>query len=329
MRVSFRRAIILGMVGGLLCPLVGAAGAQFGSANAGGFGASYGYESGGIRGGSGYGYESGGMSGSSTGGAATTDQDSAVAYDRTEYTAESTGQQVQHQQMEGQKPPVPSAKELGRLTDQQLQSLIAQVADSFTSELGQFHNGDTWAKYFRLDDLKALASPAAGEAAMTQTSNISSSQERKVVDAVLSRIDSTEKNSEYRAVTSIWGFRALHAALKEAARSPEEREPGVLKAQAEALDKSLERISTGEGWRKHLELDSLTKMADKKNLRSSEDAQRIEGRFDEVMRNPEYQAIVRLPGFSGVYATLHKITEGKQIPSTAKKESASEKKSTR
>ena len=103
----------------------------------------------------------------------------------------------------------------------------------------------------------------------------------------------------------------------------------VLKGQAEVLDKSLERLSTGEGWRKHLELDSLAKLADEKNLQSNEEVQRIEDRFNQVMRNPEYQAIAQLPGFNGVYSTLHKLTEGKQYPSTAKKEASSPQKSTR
>jgi hypothetical protein len=42
-------------------------------------------------------------------------------------------------------------------------------------------------------------------------------------------------------------------------------------------------------------------------------------RFDKVTRNPEYQSIAQLPGFSGVYSTLHKLSDGEQRHSTATK----------
>ena len=311
MRVSFRRTIVLAVAGGLLCALASVASAQAGGANAGGLGESYGFEVGGMRGVPTYGYESVGMSGGSVSGSAATEQSE------------------QNAPMQRQGPPIPTSKELARFTDQQLQTFIARSANDFIRELGRFSTGDTWVDYFRLNDLKALASSAPGEGATMQDSSSGNPRGRSVIDTVLNRIASTEKNSEYEAVTSTWGFQALHAALKEAARSPDEREIGVLKGQAEVLDKSLERISTGEGWRKHLELESLTKLADQKSLRSNEETQRIEDRFDQVMRNPEYQAIVQLPGFSGVYGTLHQLTEGKQIPSTAKKAPERPEKATR
>jgi hypothetical protein len=48
-----------------------------------------------------------------------------------------------------------------------------------------------------------------------------------------------------------------------------------------------------------------------------------------VMRNPEYQSIAQMPGFSGVHGTLHKLTEGKQPPSTAERVPSPPEKSTR
>jgi hypothetical protein len=130
-------------------------------------------------------------------------------------------------------------------------------------------------------------------------------------------MDTAEKNDEYKMITGSWGFQALQVALKEAARSSEEREPGVLKGQAEILAKSLERVSTGDGWRKHLEIDSLQKLADQKDAGSSDEFQKIAARYDRVAQNPEYQAISQLPGFGGVYGTLHKMMDGQQTPTTA------------
>jgi hypothetical protein len=130
-------------------------------------------------------------------------------------------------------------------------------------------------------------------------------------------MDTSASNDEYKVITSSWGFQTLQAALKEAARPSDEREPGVLKGQAEILDKSLERVSTGDGWKKHLEIDALQKLADRKDAGSSDEIQKIAARYDRVAQNPEYQAISQLPGFGGVYSTLHKMMDGQQTPATA------------
>ena len=211
MRVKVRKIVVMGLAVGLLGLLSNMAKAQRGGADAGGFGASYGYESGGERGGS-YGGAMGnegfsgvGVSEGATGG---TMEDRgtfvlrrgfgnfgyygypyggdywgqnvyygswAPGYDTYGYNysgAEQSAQNTQTEQTEGKLPPIPASKELAQFTDQQLRSFIAWVANGFTRELGQFSTGDTWVKYFRLDDLKALARHAPGEAATAQTSNI-------------------------------------------------------------------------------------------------------------------------------------------------------------
>ena len=143
-------------------------------------------------------------------------------------------------QNQGQMPPVPTSKELGRFTDQKLQSFIAWVANGFTRELGQYSSGDTWVKYFRLNDLKAMMPSAPGAAATAQP-QLTSARGQRVIDAVLEHMDSTAKNDEYKTIADTWGFKALHAALQEATKPADEREPGVLKGQTEA---SASRLST-------------------------------------------------------------------------------------
>jgi hypothetical protein len=232
--------------------------------------------------------------------------------------SEASKQPAQEEQAQGQLPPLPSSKELARFTDRQLQNFIAWAANGYTRELAQYSTGNTWVKYFRLDDLKALAPNAPG-AAPKQMPDIASAKSRNVIDEVLDRLDSASKNDEYKTITNSWGFQALQVALKEASKSPEERGPGVLKGQAEVLSNSLKQLSTGDSWRKHLEIDTIEKLADQKDLQSNEDLQKITERFDKVTRNPEYQAIAQLPGFTGVYSTLHKLSDGEQHPSTARK----------
>jgi hypothetical protein len=245
-------------------------------------------------------------------------------YSSPAYAVQPNQQNVQTEQHQGQLPPVPTSKEISRFTDRQLRSFIAWVANGFTRELGQFSTGDTWVKYFRLNDLKDFSPHAPGDTATAQTSGTAGSRTQNEIDIALDRFNSASKNDEYKAITNTWGFQALQVALKEAARSPKEREPAVLRGQAEMLNKSLERLSTGDGWRKHLQLDELQKIADTKNLESNDEIKRIEERFDQTAHNPDYQAIAQLPGFSGVYGTLHKLTEDRKPESTAKRESGAQ-----
>jgi hypothetical protein len=238
-------------------------------------------------------------------------------------SGEESGENSEDNQGEEKQPPIPTSKEVARFTDQQLQSFISWTANGFTQELGQYQSGDTWVKYFRLADLKALAPRAPGgmanatATANAQPSESISKKSKNVIEDVSERMEKTAKNDEYKRITETWGFQSLQVALKEAARSSEERQPDVLKGQAEILAKSLERVSTGDGWRKHLEIDTLQKIADEKDAGSSDDLKKIANRFDRVAQNPEYQAISQLPGFGGVYGTLHKMMEGEQSQSTA------------
>ena len=149
----------------------------------------------------------------------------------------------------GKLPPLPTNKELASFTNQQLNSFIAWVARGYSRELGQFSTGDTWVKYFKLDNLRALApQPPAGTIA-AQPPETPTARSRSLDKEVLERMDSVLQKNEYQTVTNAWGFKALRAALKEVSRPADERTVTVLKGQAEMLNKSLERVSTGDGWR--------------------------------------------------------------------------------
>ena len=141
----------------------------------------------------------------------------------------------------GKLPPLPTNKELASFTNQQLNSFIAWVARGYSRELGQFSTGDTWVKYFKLDNLRALApQPPAGTIA-AQPPETPTARSRSLDKEVLERMDSVLQKNEYQTVTNAWGFKALRAALKEVSRPADERTVTVLKGQAEMLNKSLER----------------------------------------------------------------------------------------
>jgi hypothetical protein len=225
---------------------------------------------------------------------------------------------------DGKLPPLPSEKELSSFTNQQLQSFISWVARGFTKELGQYSGGDTWVKYFKLDSLRSIApQPPRGQEMAAQqqqpTETISQRSEDAIRD-VVGRMDSIQKDNQYQTVTNTWGFKALHAALLEASRPPEDRAASVLRGQTEILNKALERVSTGDSWRRHLEIDSLQRLANEKDPGRDQNVDKIAEKFDRVARNPEYQAIVQLPGFEGVYSSLRTLTDGREPASAAQRE---------
>lgn len=245
------------------------------------------------------------------------------AYDNSaqQYTSQYPSQSDQYaqggEQNQGQLPPLPTADQLSKFTERQLQSFIAWVANGYTRELGQFDTGNTWVNYFRLNDLKSLApmpprmaqaQPQAGQAP-----NLESEQSKNVINDVLRKMDSTAGNEQFKSIADTWGFKALQLALREAEKSPKDRDPVVLKGQADMLSKALSNVSTGDGWRKFLDIDTINRIADQRNIQANDETKRITQKFDEVVRNPEYQSITQLPGFGGVYSVLHKI-EGSQEP---------------
>lgn len=238
--------------------------------------------------------------------------------------AENTANESSEQ---GKLPPMPTEKELSGFTNQQLQSFISWVARGFTKELGQFSSGDTWVKYFKLDNLRSIApqppggqQPGGQQMVAAQEQQPISQQHEDIIRDVLNRIDTVQRDSQYQTVTNTWGFKALQVALQEASRPPEERAAGVLRGQTEMLNKALDRVSTGESWRRHLEIGSLQNIANEKDPGRDQNLDKIVQKFDQVAQNPEYQAIVQLPGFEGVYGTLRSLTEDRGPAASAKRE---------
>jgi hypothetical protein len=220
------------------------------------------------------------------------------------------------QQTENKLPPIPTEKDLARLTDEQLDSFIAWVANGFAQELGQFSTGDTWVKYFDLNGLKTMSpSPPTKEGVAQGPSGM---HNKGMLADVLKRMDLVSRNDEYQSVASLWGFKALNAALNEATKPSDERRPGVVRGQAEMLSQALKRLPTGESWQKFLDLGTLEKISSSEDLKSNEISD-IAKRFDSVARNSEYRSIAQLPGFGGIHSTLHKIGEGREVESTAKR----------
>lgn len=196
-----------------------------------------------------------------------------------------------------QDPPLPTAAQIARMSDEQLAELLRIASEGYAKELGDYKNGETWKDYFKL----------AGIAAMTKSAEPPSADDRATAAEVLKRLDSSSANTEYDAVTKSWGFKALRVGLREYTLALKDRSAHRLVAAVQQLRHSLDGVTTGAGWKKHLEIDALGKSAENNGADEAASVKQLKpvlAKFDAVSRNPEFQVIAELDGFAATKAGL-------------------------
>jgi hypothetical protein len=196
-----------------------------------------------------------------------------------------------------QDPPLPTAAQVARMTDQQLAELLRVASEGYAKELGDYKNGETWKDYFTLAEI----------AAMTKTAEPPAAGARDTAVEALKRLDSSSADTQYDAVTKSWGFKALRVGLREYTLPPKERSAHRLVAAVQQLRHSLDSITTGAGWKKHLEIDALAKSAENSgtdDVVSIKQLKAVLAKFDAVSRNPEFQVVAELDGFAATQADL-------------------------
>jgi hypothetical protein len=204
-------------------------------------------------------------------------------------------------------PPVPTAGQLGRMSDEQLADLIRGTGERYQEELDGFTTGDTWKKYFKLPEIIEIAKKSK--------TNPPDAESRTTLVQVRKRMDSASAKAEYADLTKSWAFKTLHAGMNEYSLSPSERAGHLLAVQVQELGESLDNVSTGEGWKKYLQIDALGKLADKAEADDALPGKRLEkilAKFDAVKQNPQYQAVAELNGFASTHAGLQRYIQALQ-----------------
>ncbi len=106
--------------------------------------------------------------------------------------------------------PVPTDKELQKMSAGELCLLLRSASAEFDNVLTNLKNGAGWKRYLRIEELRQLSTHAKD----VQLTNKS----REAVDDVLRKFESTNANEEYRKITELSGFRTLHVTLRELAK---------------------------------------------------------------------------------------------------------------
>ena len=207
-------------------------------------------------------------------------------------------------------PPVPTAGQVGRMSDEQLAGLLRVASEGYSRELDDYKNGETWKKYFKLAEIIDIINtkpnmPAAARTTLTE---------------VLKRLDSSAKNAEYDTITKSWGFKTLQVGLHEYALPAKERLRHLLCGDLQKMAESLDGVTTGAGWKKHLQIEDLGKLAENAgadDASSGKQLEKILAKFDGVAQNSQYQVIAELDGFAATRGGLQRYINALQADQPA------------
>lgn len=214
-------------------------------------------------------------------------------------------------------PPIPTAGQVARLTDEQLRMMIAVALDSYIKDLGGFNTGEGWKKHFKLAELKThVTSQTIAPDVATRT----------LLADISEKFETAGKDPAYEVITQPWGFQTLLVALKEYSLPIFQRQNHVLGAKTQTLKRSLDNISTGSGWKAFLEIEALEKLLGEplnNNPEFNKKLEKILERFDEVNQNPQYKAVAELRGFDVTRTALQQYIHTLQTE-TAKQDSTTQ-----
>ncbi len=201
-----------------------------------------------------------------------------------------------------QEPVLPTPGQLARLSDTQLRELIGYAAADYIAELDALSTGDGWKKYFKLADLKAHAD--------SKPTGPISEETRAMINAVAAKMATAQQKSEYETITNSNPYKVLLMALQEYGQPAVVRTGHHLTAIAKFLGQNLDAVSTGEGWKKYLQLDYLVKVGESGSALDKKSIEKLEkalAAFDTVRTTPDYKVVAEVKGFDAAQAALQRF----------------------
>jgi hypothetical protein len=218
-------------------------------------------------------------------------------------------------------PPIPTAGQVARLTDEQLRMMIAVALDNYNKDLDGFTTGAGWKIHFKLAELKThvTGSQIGSPDASTRT----------LIADISQKFEAAEKDPSYEVITQPWSFQTLLVALKEYSLPAVKRQGHVLNAKAQTLKRSLDNISTGAGWKAYLEINELDKLLGETSGDNAELTKKLEKileRFDDVSQNQQYKVVAELQGFDVTRTALQQYIHTLQMD-TVKPDASAQPKS--
>ena len=117
-------------------------------------------------------------------------------------------------------PPVPTAGQAARLTDNQLRMMIAVAVDDYNRYLDELNTGEGWKNYFKLGEIRSLVTTS-------KTASVRRNGAALLAD-ISQRLDAAAKDPAYEIIAQPWSFQTLQVALKEFSLPSSQRQAHTL-----------------------------------------------------------------------------------------------------
>jgi hypothetical protein len=211
---------------------------------------------------------------------------------------------------------IPTPENMGQLDWKQLRRALRQSAADLDAQLSRFPTREVWRSHFNTATIRDLVVPD-NEAPPTV-------EEQVALIEILLAFDESAESSDLRAITNLYTFRVLHAALREYVTPVELRLQNQLVTSIGELHRALGELSTGAGWQKYLALPSGVieqgdTLPNRSAVPSEADIAELEkslDRYDSVSQTHEYRMIASLPQFRATHDRLRSYVDlfGEQTP---------------
>lgn len=186
---------------------------------------------------------------------------------------------------------VPSADQLSEIPDPPMRDLLLEALNRFDRELNDLTTGDQWKKHLQTSTIGTL---------LTEKEGPPNTATRERLRRIAGSFDDLARDSKYRQVTDMWGFKTLRVGLKVYSAEPEFKLRRQIAGASSALERALESVDTGESWKSHLRLSHLRSLGetnDSNRAARIEELTAIGERFDKVAGNEDYSMIYTKAGF--------------------------------
>lgn len=191
----------------------------------------------------------------------------------------------------------PTPENMGELDWESLRRTLRQSAVDLDAQLSRFPTGEVWRSHFSTGRIPDLLVPAQESPPAVE--------EQAALAVILQTFDESSEASELRAVTSLYTFHILHAALREYVTPVELRLQRQLVTSNHNLYRALSELSTGARWQEYLALPSgVVERSDTPIEADMVELEKSLGRYDSVNRKEEYRWLTRLISFQTTYRRL-------------------------
>jgi len=180
---------------------------------------------------------------------------------------------------------------------QSLRTIVRAREADLAGQLDHYRDAERWKARLHVGSLRQILTADSNRPPVGDT--------RDRLQVVLNAYDHASTNAAFRPLTRLSEFHAVHSALRELLRSPQERQRGRLATASLDLDEALARVQNGASWAKYLRLpESIFSAHNVVGDGQATELSAVLDRFASVTAHQRYSVIAGLPAFQATHRHL-------------------------